>query len=167
MVLCWLPTHVLQPCLYRMRIILPFLALVLPQHDGPHHPSWRASSRKEFELCEALFGQDVETVECHPPAVGEGAHLPEKWCDERFVGQLLSDLVKPILGRGDLYVAWKLVLVDLTSTTTPPVGLSSHCVGISKFGAGCPPILCAGMQETMMVGCLYFAGQGSCSDSMT
>lgn len=150
-----------------MSIVLRFLSLILPQHDGPHYSSRSASSCEEFELCEALFRQDVQTVECHPATVGEGAHLSQERSDKRFVSQLQSDLVKPVFYRGNFYVAWKQVQVNLTSTTTPPVGLSSHCAGASKFGAACPPILCAGMQETMMVGCLYPAGQGSCSDSIT
>lgn len=55
----------------------------------------------------------------------------------------------------------------LTSTSTPPVGLSSHCEGISKHGAGCPAILWAGIQEAITVGCLNPRGHGSLKSRRT
>lgn len=50
------------------------------------------------------------------------------------------------------------------STTTPPVGLSSHCGGRVKSGAGVSPTPWPGMAETMIVGCRHVSGHGSSLD---
>jgi hypothetical protein len=54
-----------------------------------------------------------------------------------------------------------------TSAMTPPVGLRSHCSGISKL-AGCSfPTARAGTQDTIIVGCLKPSGHSSFNEVNT
>lgn len=58
-------------------------------------------------------------------------------------------------------------MVGLTSITTPPVGLPSHCIGISKFAGGSPPTLASGTHDAIIDGGAKSVGHGSCADRST
>lgn len=130
----WLPIHLLQPVLYGIVIIIAFVIFVLLKHNATHDTSWGATASEQLELSKALLGKNIQAVQGNPSTMGKASSLFHERSVERFVCELsLLESIKVMCN--------KLKMYKLTSTTTPPVGLSSQCVGIWKFGAGSPPML--------------------------
>ena len=83
-----LSVQILQPTLNQTGVIVTLFCLVLFQHNSPHQTTRRTTTSKEFKLGEALFGEDIETIESYPASMGKGSHLFDNWSVEGFIGQL-------------------------------------------------------------------------------